>query len=283
VSLINLIDKKGSQKMIGTAFTNIAEIQSNKRIRYVWFDFHDECKNMKYENLKFLLRDLEKDLENFAWCEVTVNGFDDIDKANIVSKQNGVFRSNCMDCLDRTNVVQSVIARNILLRQLASVKLDSGPNGEAFQAFSGTLEQAFRNLWVKNADSMSILYSGTPAQKTDFTRLGKRTVLGMINDSVYGVQRYVINNFLDGSKQNTMDLILGKLSLQSGLSLKWKYLTLATFLAILVVIFFISNVLAKRAEGNGYWILFITALLLFGKLIAAYGNLLVDKPISNSK
>lgn len=35
-----------------------------------------------------------------------------------VSQQKGVFRSNCMDCLDRTNVIQSLLARRSLQTQL---------------------------------------------------------------------------------------------------------------------------------------------------------------------
>ena len=36
----------------------------------------------------------------------------------VVSVQQGVFRTNCIDCLDRTNVVQSMLARQSLLHQL---------------------------------------------------------------------------------------------------------------------------------------------------------------------
>jgi len=36
----------------------------------------------------------------------------------VVSVQQGVFRTNCIDCLDRTNVVQSMFARQSLLHQL---------------------------------------------------------------------------------------------------------------------------------------------------------------------
>lgn len=35
-----------------------------------------------------------------------------------VAQQKGVFRSNCMDCLDRTNVIQSLLARRSLQIQL---------------------------------------------------------------------------------------------------------------------------------------------------------------------
>lgn len=34
------------------------------------------------------------------------------------SQQTGVFRTNCIDCLDRTNVVQSLFAKRILEKQL---------------------------------------------------------------------------------------------------------------------------------------------------------------------
>jgi hypothetical protein len=34
------------------------------------------------------------------------------------SQQTGVFRTNCVDCLDRTNVVQSLFAKRILEKQL---------------------------------------------------------------------------------------------------------------------------------------------------------------------
>lgn len=35
-----------------------------------------------------------------------------------LAQQRGIFRSNCMDCLDRTNVIQSLLARRSLQSQL---------------------------------------------------------------------------------------------------------------------------------------------------------------------
>lgn len=47
-----------------------------------------------------------------------------------MSQQRGVFRVNCIDCLDRTNVVQSAFARNVLTSQLEALALvnESGKN-----------------------------------------------------------------------------------------------------------------------------------------------------------
>ncbi len=42
---------------------------------------------------------------------------------NVVAKQSGVLRVNCIDCLDRTNVVQGWLARRQLDALLADLRL----------------------------------------------------------------------------------------------------------------------------------------------------------------
>lgn len=47
---------------------------------------------------------------------------DNTDTTPVIKKtQTSVVRSNCMDCLDRTNVVQSTLARWVLTEQLRQV------------------------------------------------------------------------------------------------------------------------------------------------------------------
>ena len=41
-----------------------------------------------------------------------------MNKGEVGKVQGGVFRTNCIDCLDRTNVVQSMIAKHLLHQQL---------------------------------------------------------------------------------------------------------------------------------------------------------------------
>ena len=47
--------------------------------------------------------------------------------------QKGIFRTNCMDCLDRTNVVQSVFARQLLVKWMS--KLGMMNKGRVTAAF----------------------------------------------------------------------------------------------------------------------------------------------------
>jgi hypothetical protein len=52
---INLIDKKGSQHRIGLKMGELLGQLRDENVQYTWFDFHGECKNMKWENLSRLL------------------------------------------------------------------------------------------------------------------------------------------------------------------------------------------------------------------------------------
>jgi hypothetical protein len=56
-------------------------------------------------------------------------------------------------------------------------------------------------VWANNADTISSQYTGTGALKTDFTRTGKRTLKGALNDGLNSITRYYLNNFSDGFRQ----------------------------------------------------------------------------------
>jgi len=64
-------------------------------------------------------------------------------------------------------------------------------------------------VWANHGDAISIQYSGTPALKGDFVRYGKRTTQGILNDLRNALARYYLNNFVDGTKQDAMDLLQG--------------------------------------------------------------------------
>lgn len=115
-----------------------------------------------------------------------------------------------------------------------------------FEKFPSDLEDKFRNSWSNNADAMSYLYTGTPALKTDFTRTGKRTYMGAINDGINSVTRYYINNFTDGFFCDCLDLMTLKISpdfkiKQRGLMTPIRYQMIFMFVSIVIVKFFLDN------------------------------------------
>lgn len=68
---------------IGTTFTNLVTNMKDDLIKYVWFDFHDECKKMRWENLSKLVDQVKDKLNGFEYFMATLqNGFDQRDKIN---------------------------------------------------------------------------------------------------------------------------------------------------------------------------------------------------------
>jgi len=176
-------------------------------LQFLWFDFHKECAKMKWNHLSRLFERKGDIMLGHGWFQTDESG-------RIMQTQRGVVRTNCMDNLDRTNVVQSVIARKVTVRIFASMgaapelmlKADQNVLETPFPAF----ERVYKDVWGNNADAMSLLYSGTGALKTDFTRTGKRTFRGILNDGWNSTMRFYINNFLDGERQDGIDLMIGR-------------------------------------------------------------------------
>jgi phosphatidylinositol-bisphosphatase len=67
--------------------------------------------------------------------------------------QKGVFRINCIDCLDRTNNVQLTLGMVVLIMQLSSLKKD----------VEKYLIDRLRDMWIQNGDHISRIYTGTGA------------------------------------------------------------------------------------------------------------------------
>ncbi|QIW97567.1 hypothetical protein AMS68_003085 [Peltaster fructicola] len=229
--LVNLVNQKGREmriknayeqmvKMLQTSPSQQAEadhktdealnvIESDQhqsrydKLHYVYFDFHNETKGLRWDRAELLLDELKSGLVAggyFHGIDTPSGGVD------IRKRQTATVRTNCMDCLDRTNVVQSMLGRWTLTRMLIDLGvLRSGESAKEDNAF----ELIFRNVWADNADVVSRSYSGTGALKTDFTRTGKRTRAGALQDLNNSITRYVRNNYRDGPRQDGFDIFLG--------------------------------------------------------------------------
>ncbi|CAI5732437.1 unnamed protein product [Hyaloperonospora brassicae] len=192
------------QVAVPSAPTSISQLFAEP-IAYVWFDFHHECRKMAWHNLAKLMTEVEEQFLQYGWFECDSEG-------RVLSRQRGVFRVNCMDNLDRTNVVMSLFARRTMLMALQLYPLSTGgvDGGDSvldspYQSF----EVVFKNAWADNADYVSRMYAGTGALKTDFTRTGRRTIAGALQDGANSVTRYYLNNYSDGIRQDSFDLLVG--------------------------------------------------------------------------
>jgi hypothetical protein len=176
------------------------------RLHYIYFDFHNETKGLKWHRAELLMGRLNDGLAQGGYFRGVESPGAPGGQLDTRSIQTSVVRTNCMDCLDRTNVVQSMLGHWAVTRQLIDAGvLRTGETANDDREF----EDLFRNIWADNADVVSKSYSGTGALKTDFTRTGKRTRAGMLQDLNNSVTRYVRNNFMDGPRQDGFDVFLG--------------------------------------------------------------------------
>ncbi|XP_054019926.1 phosphatidylinositide phosphatase SAC2 [Dryobates pubescens] len=194
--IINLVDQTGREKIIGDAYLKQVLLYNNANLTYVSFDFHEHCRGMKFENVQTLTDAIHDIILDMKWCWV--------DQAGVICKQEGIFRVNCMDCLDRTNVVQAAIARVVMEQQLK--KLGVMPPEQPLPVKCNRIYQI---IWANNGDAISRQYAGTAALKGDFTRTGERKLAGVMKDGVNSANRYYLNRFRDAYRQAVIDLMQG--------------------------------------------------------------------------
>lgn len=280
--LVNLIDHRGREEVLEKGYRNlISEVANPQNVRYEAFDFHTECRKMRWDRLNILIDRLAHEQDEFGYFHLTKAGV-------LLSSQDGVFRTNCIDCLDRTNVVQSMLARRSLT--LALTKMGVIFPGQRVQDIP-SLETLFRNVWADNADLISIQYSGTGALKTDFTRTGKRSIAGALKDGINSITRYYKNNFYDGFRQDAIDLFLGNYKVEDGegsqhpspLASKdkdWRYVAAPAVLLFAVAMFFASTFLPHDySHENLLYLLFWGSMVgVTGFGITKYGIEFVDWP-----
>jgi len=296
------LTKKKDQKLIGDAFSRVVDEINDGKLFYVWFDFHHECRKMKWENLSILVDHVAKQLHEHQYFEARFHSsFQNVSSLTtsnclVSTQQLGVVRTNCMDCLDRTNVAQSVFSRNVLHKQLFKMGIIGKPKGTPFEKFPYELEEAFREGWTQNANIIGKLYTGTNALKTDFTRTGKRTMKGAVKDGIFSVCRYYNNNFTDGHHEDCYDLVTKKLNAKTTRLQKRSTvsplisMTLGLFATMFIVrgllhYFFPENKEEDSSAEDSYWkyrllhgLVIVGTIFGFMKGVMRTGKRLVDQP-----
>lgn len=194
--IINLVDQSGREKIIGDAYLKQVLLYNNPNLTYVSFDFHEHCRGMKFENVQILTDAISDIITDMKWAWV--------DQAGVICKQEGIFRVNCMDCLDRTNVVQAAVARVVMEQQLKKLGVMPPEQPLPLKCY-----RIYQVMWANNGDTISRQYAGTAALKGDFTRTGERKLAGVMKDGVNSANRYYLNRFRDAYRQAVIDLMMG--------------------------------------------------------------------------
>ncbi|XP_026075564.1 synaptojanin-1-like isoform X3 [Carassius auratus] len=187
--IINLLGMKEGENMLSKAFqSHLKASEHANAVRMLNFDYHQMVKGGKTDKLNTVLKpQISKFLEECGFFYYS-------EEAGIQRCQTGTIRSNCLDCLDRTNSVQAFIALEMLPKQLKDMGLTEKPQLVA------RFQEVFRSMWSINGDSVSKIYAGTGA-------LDGKAKGGKLKDGARSVTRTIQNNFFDSSKQEAIDIL----------------------------------------------------------------------------
>ncbi|KAL7156144.1 hypothetical protein ABFS83_03G123100 [Erythranthe nasuta] len=133
--------------------------------------------------------------------------------------QSGVLRTNCIDCLDRTNVAQYAYGLAALGRQLHALGLTDDPKVDADSSIAAALMDMYQSM----GDALAQQYGGSAAHNTVFTeRQGKWKATTQSREFLKSIKRYYSNTYTDGEKQDAINLFLGYFKPQEGKPALWE-------------------------------------------------------------
>ncbi|XP_078787260.1 synaptojanin-1 isoform X6 [Oryzias latipes] len=187
--IINLLGGKEGEHMLSKAFqSHLKASEHSASVKMINFDYHQNVKGGKADKLHSVLKpQLHKFIEECGFFYYS-------GETGIVRTQGGTMRTNCLDCLDRTNSVQAFFGLEMLTRQLEQMGLTEKPQLVA------RFQEVFRTMWSVNGDSVSKIYAGTGA-------LDGKAKGGKLKDGARSVTRTIQNNFFDTSKQEAIDIL----------------------------------------------------------------------------
>lgn len=195
----NLVGSKEGEATLSTAYQSQQSRSQHREIPHVLWDFHAEGGAKNLDRLESKVCNKVDSLSFF--CSPGVAGSAQL--------QRGVVRTNCTDCLDRTNAVQMWLGRTpdadqslfiissvglkTMAKQLVSLELDQK------ESIVSRFEESFKQMWVSNGNALSKIYAGTAALSQGGSKL---------LDGARSAARTIQNNLLDKDKQEAFDLLV---------------------------------------------------------------------------
>ncbi len=120
-------------------------------------------------------------------------------------EQKGVLRTNCIDCLDRTNVAQFSAGVESLGQQLVVMGIRNAPKLSS----NSNIVKILIDMYVEIGDQIALQYGGSEAHKKGQISESNAAAGGKHKELLTSIRRYYSNTFTDQLRQAGMNLFLG--------------------------------------------------------------------------
>ncbi|XP_022732406.1 phosphoinositide phosphatase SAC3-like isoform X2 [Durio zibethinus] len=133
--------------------------------------------------------------------------------------QRGVLRTNCIDCLDRTNVAQYAYGLAALGHQLHALGIKDTPKID----INDPLADELMGFYERMGDTLAHQYGGSAAHNKIFSqRRGQWKAATQSQEFFRTLQRYYSNAYMDAEKQDAVNIFLGHFQPQPGKPALWE-------------------------------------------------------------
>ncbi|XP_020593025.1 phosphoinositide phosphatase SAC3-like isoform X2 [Phalaenopsis equestris] len=120
--------------------------------------------------------------------------------------QTGILRTNCIDCLDRTNVAQYAYGLAALGHQLYALGLIDDLKID----LDAPLASELMGFYERMGDTLALQYGGSAAHNKVFSeRRGQWKAATQSQEFFRTLKRYYSNAYMDAEKQRAINLFLG--------------------------------------------------------------------------
>ncbi|GMM31096.1 phosphatidylinositol-3,5-bisphosphate 5-phosphatase [Martiniozyma asiatica (nom. inval.)] len=119
--------------------------------------------------------------------------------------QQGICRTNCVDCLDRTNTAQFVIGKRALGHQLYAL----GIINEKYLEYDSDVTNILTEMFHDHGDTIALQYGGSHLVNTLQTYRKINQWSSHSRDIIESFKRFYSNSIMDAQKQEAINLFLG--------------------------------------------------------------------------
>mmetsp|Transcript_3958 Transcript_3958/g.13260 ORF Transcript_3958/g.13260 Transcript_3958/m.13260 type:complete len:1368 (+) Transcript_3958:83-4186(+) len=180
------------------------EMPADARILYRSFDVKNHAKSTPMN------KPIYKVFSDLAASVVSRVGFLHTQKGSYgmpEQTQCGVVRTNCVDCLDRTNVLQFFVGFEVLKNQLFALNLL--PEPKLFNESQSQVAFVLSELYDLMGDHLALQYAGSKVHKK-YQLLGSRPRMMPTSKEIFtSIHRHYSNSVNDAGRQAAMNLFLG--------------------------------------------------------------------------
>ncbi|ANB16010.1 phosphatidylinositol-3,5-bisphosphate 5-phosphatase [Sugiyamaella lignohabitans] len=179
-------------------------------MQYTSWDMSRASKSRDQEVIEFLENYAEKTLmttgffhngKNLAWMKI----------------QDGICRTNCIDCLDRTNAAQFVIGKKALGYQLYALGISNTVNIE----YDSDVVNLLTEMYHDHGDTIALQYGGSHLVNTMETYRKINQWTSHSRDMIESIRRFYSNSFVDSQRQDAINLFLGNYVWREGQPTLW--------------------------------------------------------------